>query len=122
MSSAGDGRRNIPKPRRIAMIEAGRAGGLAQAIRGLVAFVAVFVLTVSADSAQDPYVVERVPVDVTAANASEARDRALDEAYGKAFDILVERTGVGRATGSYPVTNAHPVCRQILEKKKHTLL
>src|SRR3546814_1693524 len=75
------------------MIEAGRAGGLAQAIRGLVAFVAVFVLTVSAVSAQDPYVVERVPVDVTAANASEARDRALDEAYGKAFDILVERLG-----------------------------
>src|SRR3546814_16115748 len=102
MSSAGDGRRNIPKPRRIAMIEAGRAGGLAQAIRGLVAFVAVFVLTVSAVSAQDPYVVERVPVDLTAATASEARDRALDEAYGKPSDILVERLGGTTPPGVRP--------------------
>src|SRR3546814_4638386 len=101
MCSAGDGRRNIPNPRRIAMIEAGRAGGLAQAIRGLVAFVAVFVLTVSAVSAQDPYVVERVPVDVTAANASEARDRARDEAYGKPFDILVEERTSTRLTSSH---------------------
>ncbi|MFN4089868.1 MAG: hypothetical protein ACK4QW_12620 [Alphaproteobacteria bacterium] len=84
------------------MIEAGRIGGLAQAVRGLVLLVAVCILATAAARADDAYLVERVPVDVTAANAAEARDRALDEAYGKAFDVLVERLGASRPRGVNP--------------------
>lgn len=84
------------------MIEAGRAGGLAGAVRSLVALVVLLLAAPLPASAQDAYRVEGVPVDVTAANATEARERALDEAYSKAFDTLVERLDGRRPSGVRP--------------------
>ena len=89
------------------MIEAGRRGGLAQAVWGLALLVAMCILAITAARADEPYLVERVPVDVTAANAAEARERALDEAYGKAFDVLVERLGASRPRGVNPADLSH---------------
>lgn len=84
------------------MTEAGRRGGLAQAIRGAIALIALCILATNTASAEDPYLVEQVPVEVTAANAVEAREKALDEAYSKAFDMLVERMGATRPRGINP--------------------
>jgi len=84
------------------MTEAGRRGGLAQAIRGVIALIALCILATNTASAEDPYLVERVPVEVTADNAVEAREKALDEAYSKAFDMLVERMGATRPRGINP--------------------
>lgn len=84
------------------MIEAVRKGGLAPAIRGLLVLVFLCIPAAGTASAQDEFLVERVSVDVTAANAVAAREQALDEAYAKALDILVERLGASRPRGINP--------------------
>lgn len=49
--------------------------------------------------AADPYEVNGVAVDVTAADATSARDQAILEGQRKAFDILVQRlAGAGQAS------------------------
>src|SRR3546814_8355260 len=48
--------------------------------------------------------------------ANHAEDRVLF--YDAAFAPIVERLKIGRAHVCTPVTNAHLVCRLLLEKKK----
>lgn len=55
------------------------------------ALAGVILLGGAAMAANERYTVEKVEVDVTAANAVEARNKALDEAQVKAYRMLAER-------------------------------
>ncbi|MEI6559669.1 MAG: DUF2066 domain-containing protein [Rhodospirillaceae bacterium] len=67
----------------------------------------------SSSSADDPFSVTGVAVDVTAASAAEARDKAISEAQRKAFAVLFKRLVPDSATRVVPAVAESDLQRMI---------
>lgn len=77
------------------------SGGTLHAYAGIVAAV-LFLVSYGSARAQDMFVVEDVPVDITADTAANARDRGIEQATRQAFDRLTERLATEPGFGPPP--------------------
>ncbi|HEX7968843.1 MAG TPA: DUF2066 domain-containing protein [Stellaceae bacterium] len=72
----------------------------------LLAASAAFAMPTVAQSRFDVFTISPVPVDVTAANASAARDQALAEGEKRAFQMLIERLTLANSRNRVPRPSA----------------
>jgi hypothetical protein len=74
----------------------------ARGFAGLLLAAAGFAAPAAAQSSYDVFTIAPVRVDVTAANASQARDQALAEGQRRAFQMLIERLTLASGRGRIP--------------------
>lgn len=77
------------------------SAGSLHAYAGIVAAI-LFLVSCGSAGAQDMFVVEAVPVDITADTAANARDRGIEQATRQAFERLTERLATEPGFGPPP--------------------
>ncbi|MSO98249.1 MAG: DUF2066 domain-containing protein [Rhodospirillaceae bacterium] len=69
----------------------------------------------AADAAIDPFLIKNVPVDVTAATVTEARDRGMTQGRVAAFRRMVERMTMREAMAGLSMPNATQIVDMVQE-------